>query len=110
MVEDIDLGRFFVIASSDKIYVNGVNIHEIKNETLQDYTGGFELNGLMIFGPIKHKTSTRFKYMHDFERFKNAIDVDYESEDVTVTSYVYKLNTPQFKVLKRSAYGKGTKI
>ena len=49
---DIDLGRFFEIASSDEIYVNSLNLHEIKNEFLQDYTGDFELNGLMVIGPI----------------------------------------------------------
>ena len=44
--------------------------------------------------------------MDDFESFINAIDIDYDSEDVTFTRYVYKLNTPQFKVVKRSTYGK----
>ena len=43
--EDIDPGRFFGLASSDKIYVNSLNLHENKNEMLQDYTGDFELNG-----------------------------------------------------------------
>ena len=45
IVEDIDIGRFFELATSDKIYVNNINLHEIKNEILQDYTGDFELNG-----------------------------------------------------------------
>ena len=106
--EDIDLGRFFELATSNKIYVNNLNLHEIKDEILQDYTGDFELNGEMIIGPTKHKTNIRFKNMDDFERYINAIDVDYDSEDVTFTGYVYKLNTPHFKVVKRSAYGKGT--
>ena len=60
MVEDIDLGRFFELATSNKIYVNNLNLHEIKNENLQDYTGDFELNGKMIIGAIEHKTTTRF--------------------------------------------------
>ena len=46
--------------------------------------------------------------MDDFESYINAIDIDYDSEDVTFTGYVYKLDTPQFKIVKRSAYGKGT--
>ena len=46
--------------------------------------------------------------MNDFERYINAIDVDYHSEDVTFTGYVYKLNTPQFNVVRRSDHGKGT--
>ena len=108
MVEDVDLGRFFEMATSDELYVNNLNLYEIKNEILQNYTGDFELNGKMIIGPVEHKTNIRFKNMDDFERYINAIDVDYDSEDVTFTGYVYKLDTPQFKVVRRSAYGKGT--
>ena len=106
--EDIDLGRFFELATSNKIYVNNLNLHEIKNEILQDYTGDFELNGKMIIGPVEHKTNIIFINMDDFERYINAIDVDYDSEDVTFIGYVYKLNTPHFKVVKRSTYGRCT--
>ena len=74
--EDIDIGRFFELATSNKIYVNNLNSHEIKDEILQDYTGDFELNGKMIIGPIEHKTNIRFKKMDDFERYINAIDID----------------------------------
>ena len=108
LVEDIDIGRFFELATSNRIYVNNLNLHEIEIEILQDYTGDFELNGEMIIGPIIHKTNIRFKNMDDFESYINAIDVDYDSEDVTFTGYVYKLNTPPFKVVKGSAYGKDT--
>ena len=106
--EDINLGRFLELATSNKIYVNNFNLHEIKDGILQDYTGDFELNGKMIIGPVEHKTNIRFKNMDDFERYINAIDIDYDSEDVTFNGYVYKLNTSQFKVVNRSAYGKGT--
>ena len=108
MADDIDLGRFFELATSNKIYVNSLNLHENKNEILQDYTGDFELNGKMNIGPVEHKTNIGFKNMDDFERHINAIDIDYNSEDVTFTGYLYKLDTPQFKVVKRSVYGKGT--
>ena len=67
MVADIDLGRFFELATSIKIYVNSLNLHEIENEILQDYTGDFELSGLMIIGHFEHKTNIRFKKMDDFE-------------------------------------------
>ena len=53
--EDIDLGRFFEIASSSQIYVNGLNSHEIKSELLREYTGEFELKGSMVIGPVEHK-------------------------------------------------------
>ena len=108
MLEDIDLGRFFELATSIKKYVNKLNSHEIENESLQDYRCDFELNGLMIIGPIEHKTNIRFENIDGFERYINAMGFDYDSEDVTFTGYVYKLNTPQFNVVKRSAYGKGT--
>ena len=53
MIEDIDIGRFFELATTDRKYVNGLNLHEIKNEILEDYTGDFELNGKMIIGPVE---------------------------------------------------------
>ena len=62
----------------------------------------------MIIGPIEHKTNIRFEKMDDFESFINAIGIDYDSEDVAFTGYVFKLDTPQFKVVERSAYAKGT--
>ena len=34
--EDIDLKRLFEIASFDKIFVNGLNLHESKNEIFLD--------------------------------------------------------------------------
>ena len=63
----------------------------------------------MIIGPIDHKTNTRFKTMDDFESYINAIEIDYDSEEAVFNGYVYKLNTAQFNVVKRSAYGKGAK-
>ena len=60
MVDDVDIGRFFELTTTDKIYVNSLNLHEIKNEILQDYTGDFELSGLMIIGLVEHKTNIRF--------------------------------------------------
>ena len=88
MVEDIDSGRFFELVTRNKVFVINLNLQEIKNEILQDYTGGFELNGKVIIGHIEHKTNIRFKDMDDFERNINAIDVDYDSEDVTFTGYI----------------------
>ena len=55
MIDDIDIGRFFELATSNKIYLNSLNLHEIKNEILQDYTGDFELNGKMTIGVVEHK-------------------------------------------------------
>ena len=83
-------------------------MHETKKEVLQDCTGDFELNGLLIIGRTEHRTSIRFKNMDDFGSFINSIDVEYDSEDVNFTGCIYELNTPQFKVVQTSAYGQGT--
>ena len=83
-------------------------MHDIKSEILQDYRDDFELYGSLIFGPIEHKRNIKFKNMDDFGSYINEIDVDYDSEDVIFTGYVFKLNTPLFKVVKRSVYVKGT--
>ena len=63
---------------------------------------------MLIIGLIEHKTNIIHKNVDDFENYKNAIDINYDSENVTFNGYVYKLNTPQFKVVKRSVYAKGT--
>ena len=65
--EVIDIGTFFELATNNKIIVNGLKLHESKNEISLDYTGDFDLNGLVVIGPIEHKTSIRFKNKDDFE-------------------------------------------
>ena len=63
----------------------------------------------MLLEPVERKGNIRFTKMDVFERYINAINVEYDSEDVTFTGYVYILITPQFKVVKPSAYTQGTK-
>ena len=83
MVEDINIGRFFELATTDRQYVNGLNLHEIKNDILEDYTGDFELIGSMLVGEKEQKTNIRLKNVDDFESYINAIDNSgYDSEDV----------------------------
>ena len=55
IVEDIDIGRFSELATTDRKYVNGLYLQESKNEILEDYTGNFELIGSMLFGEIEQK-------------------------------------------------------
>ena len=110
MVENVDIGRFFELGTSNKIYVNNLNLHEIKNEILKDYTGDFELKGLMNIGHNELETNSRFKDIDHFERYIITIDVDYDSEDIIFTGYIYKLKTPQFNDVQGSAYGKRTNI
>ena len=107
--EDIDLGRFFKLATTNKIYVNGLNLHQTKSEFLEDCTGDFELIGSILIGEIEQKTGSRFKNTDDFEVYNNCIDNGgYDSEEVIFTGWLYKLNTPDLKIVDRSQYGKGT--
>ena len=62
----------------------------------------------MVIGPIKHKTNIRFKNIHDFESYINAIDIEYDAEDVIFNGYVYKINTPPFNRVNSYQYGRGT--
>ena len=111
MVEDINIGRFFELATTDREYVNALNLHEIKIEILEDYTDDFELIGSMLVGEIEQKTNIRFKNVDDFESYINAIDNSgYDSDDVIFTGWLYKLNTPEFKKVNRSQYGRGTEF
>ena len=87
--EDIGLGRFFKLATTNKLYVNGLNLQEIKSEFLEDFTGDFELTGSMLIGEIEQKTSSRFKYTDNFEAFTNAIDNGgYDSEEIIFTGWL----------------------
>ena len=109
IVEEIDIGRFYELATTDRQYVNGLNLHEIKNEILEDYIGDFELIGSMLVGEIEQKTNIRFKNVDDFENYINAIDNSgYDSDDVIFTGWLFKLNTREFKKVNRSQYGRGT--
>ena len=61
VLEDIGLGRFLELATTNRKYVNGLNLHEVTNETLEDYTGDFEIIGSMLIGEIEQKTNVRLK-------------------------------------------------
>ena len=109
MVDDIDIGRFFELATTDKKYVNGLNLHEIKNEMRDDYTGDFELIGSMLVDEVEQKTNVRFKNVDDFASYINAKDNSgYDSENVSFTGWFHNLNTPDFKKVNRSQCGRGT--
>ena len=91
----------------NKIQVINKNLHEVKQEILQDYEDGFEMVGnLKVVDQIR-QTHFRFRNIADYEAYINAIDQDYDSEDVIFNGYIYKLNTPQFNKVNRSQYGNG---
>ena len=108
MVEFFDSVRFFELSTTNRIYVNGSNLHQIKSEILLDYTGDFGMIGKFIVGEIEQKTIIRYKNIDDFVTYINAIGFDYDSEDTIFTGWLYKLNTPEFNRVKRAQIGRGT--
>ena len=105
--EDIDLGRFFEIALTNKICVNSLSLHEIENVILLSYGGDFEVIGKLSIGDHIRQTHIRCRNIADYEHYINVIDKDYESDDAIFNGYTYKLNTPQFNVVNISQYGNG---
>ena len=91
----------------NKIQVIDKNLHEIKQEILQDYVGTFEMVGNLKVGDQIRQTHVRFRNMDDFEAYINSIDQDYDSDDSIFNGYIYKIDTPQFKNVNRSQYGNG---
>ena len=91
----------------NKIQVVNKNLHEIKQEILQDYVGEFEMVGNLKVGDQIRQTHIRFRNINDYEAYINAIDLDYDSEDAFFNGYIYKINTPQFNKVNRSQYGNG---
>ena len=91
----------------NKIEVINKNLHEIKQEILEAYTGEFEMVGNLKVGDQIRRTHIRFRNLDDFEAYINSIDQDYDSEDAIFNGYIYKIDTPQFIKVNRSQYGNG---
>ena len=91
----------------NKIQVIDKNLHEIKQEILQDYIGTFEMVGNLKVGDQIRQTHFRFRNTNDFEAYINSIDAGYDADDSIFKGYVCKIDTPQFKKVKRSQYGNG---
>ena len=91
----------------NKIQVVNKNLHEIKQEILQDYNGEFEMVGNLKVGDQIRQTHIRFRNMDDFESYINSIDQDYDSDDSIFNGYIYKIETKQFNKVNRSQYGNG---
>ena len=105
--DEVDLSRFFELATSDKIYIDNLNLHEIKKDIMRDYDGVFEMNGTLKVGEQNRQTLIRFRNMDDYEVYINSIDQDYDSDDTIFNGYINKINTPQFNKVNRSQYGNG---
>ena len=85
----------------NKIQFCDENLHEIKNETLRDYVGEFEMVGNLKVADQSRQTHSRFRNVGDYEPYINSIDQDYDSEDTFFKGYFSKISTPQFKKVNR---------
>ena len=83
------------------------NLHEIKNEILQDYDGTFEVVGTLLVGDQLRQTHIKFRKVIVFESYINSIDQDYDSDDAIFNGYIYKIDTPIYNKVNRSQYGNG---
>ena len=61
---------------------------------------------LAIGDQIK-QTNIRFRNITDYEAYINAFDEGYDAKVAVFNGYNYKINTPQFNLVKRSPYGNG---
>ena len=71
-------------------------MHQTKSEKILDFTGDFELIGFLLIAELERRTNSKFKTIDDFETYINAIVVDYNTGDVILTGWLYKLNTLEF--------------
>ena len=60
----------------------------------------------MVIGSVELQANIRFRKMDGFQGYANAIEVDYDSENVNFNGFVYKLKTLSFKVVKQNVYAK----
>ena len=88
-------------------HVVNKNLHEIKHEILQEYTGEFEMVGYLKIGDQNTETHARFINISNYEAYINTIDQNYDSEDAIFNGYIYKIDIPQFNLVNRSQYGNG---
>ena len=91
----------------NKIHVIDKNLHEIKNEILEDYIGTFEMVGNLKVSDHIRQTHVRFRNMDDFKAYKDSIDEGYDADDCIFNGCIYNTNTSIFNKVKRSQYGNG---
>ena len=91
----------------NKIQVIDKNLHEIKQEALQDYSGEFEMVGNLKVGDQIRQTHSRFRNVGEYESYINSIDQGYDSEDALFKGYIFKLYSLQCNEVNRSQYGNG---
>ena len=63
--------------------------------------------GSLKVGDQIRQNHIRFRNISDYEAYNNSIDERYDSEDGIFNGYIYNINTPQYKLVNRSQYGKG---
>ena len=64
--------------------------------------------GSLLIGEIEQKTNIRLRIVDDFEICTIAIDVDYDSEVVIFTGWLYRINTPHSVKVNKSESGEVT--
>ena len=55
LIKCVALGRFFELVTTNKMFVNELNLHQIKSEILGEYTVDFELIRSALIGEVEQK-------------------------------------------------------
>ena len=56
--------------------------------------------GSLKVGVLIRQTHIRFRNITDYEAYITFIDESYDAEDNIFNGYIYKINTPQFSLVK----------
>ena len=63
-----------VLNEINKVQGIDKNLHEIKQEILKDFVGGFEMVGNLKVGDQIRQTNISFRNIDDYESYINSID------------------------------------
>ena len=87
-----------------KVQVVDENLHENKEEILGEFGGEFEMVGSLKVDDQIRQTHIGFRNFTDYEAYINSIDEGYDAEDSIFNGYIYKIDTLQINLVKRSQY------
>ena len=63
--------------------------------------------GTLQIGDQLRQTQIRLRNITNFEAYITSIVKGYDAEDATLNGFFYKLDTPQFNIVRRSQCGNG---
>ena len=84
-----------------------MNLHEISNDILKNYTRDYEMVGTLVIGNNLRNTHFRFTKTNEYEAHSKSIDQGYDSVDSLFNGFIYILKTPELNRVNRKEYENG---